>query len=235
MTDPYAILGVSRDASMDEIKKAYRNLSRKYHPDANVNNPNKAAAEEKFKQIQQAYQQIVYEKEHGTSYSGNGYQQSYGGSSSSYGGTYGGYAGFDDFFRGFAGYRNANAQSKIDPKLQAALNYINNGHYREALNVLDGMDEHSALWFYLHAVANARLGNDVNAKSDARTAYNMEPNNYQYRQLYEELENGTSRYANQGYGYGLNGCDTQSSSSVGCCPCLCLPCCCCSPYSFCCC
>ena len=59
MTDPYSVLGVSRDASDDEIKKAYRNLSRKYHPDANINNPNKAEAEEKFKQVQQAYKQII--------------------------------------------------------------------------------------------------------------------------------------------------------------------------------
>ena len=48
MADPYKILGVSRDASDEEIKKAYRALSRKYHPDANINNPNKAEAEEKF-------------------------------------------------------------------------------------------------------------------------------------------------------------------------------------------
>ena len=59
MLDPYSVLGVSRDASMDEIKKAYRKLSRKYHPDANINNPNKEQAEEMFKQVQQAYDQIV--------------------------------------------------------------------------------------------------------------------------------------------------------------------------------
>ena len=63
MLDPYSVLGVSRDASMDEIKKAYRKLSRKYHPDANINNPNKEQAEEMFKQVQQAYDQIVRERE----------------------------------------------------------------------------------------------------------------------------------------------------------------------------
>lgn len=56
MMDPYQVLGVSRSASDEEIKKAYRSLSRKYHPDANVNNPNKAQAEEKFKEVQQAYE-----------------------------------------------------------------------------------------------------------------------------------------------------------------------------------
>ena len=55
MTDPYEVLGVSRGASDDEIKKAYRKLSRPYPLDANINNPNKAEAEEKFKQVQQAY------------------------------------------------------------------------------------------------------------------------------------------------------------------------------------
>lgn len=65
MTDPYSVLGVSRDASDEEIKKAYRTLSRKYHPDANINNPNKDKAEEMFKTIQQAYNQIMKEKEGG--------------------------------------------------------------------------------------------------------------------------------------------------------------------------
>lgn len=57
MMNPYQVLGISPGASDDEIKKAYRALSRKYHPDANINNPNKAQAEEKFKEVQQAYDQ----------------------------------------------------------------------------------------------------------------------------------------------------------------------------------
>ena len=75
MTDPYQMLGVTRSASDEEIKKAYRNLSRKYHPDANVNNPNKDQAEEMFKRVQQAYDQIMKERQQGTTggYSGYGY------------------------------------------------------------------------------------------------------------------------------------------------------------------
>ena len=73
MSDPYQVLGVSRDASDEEIKKAYRQLSRKYHPDANINNPNKAQAEEKFKDVQQAYEQIMREKEEGYRGGSTGY------------------------------------------------------------------------------------------------------------------------------------------------------------------
>ena len=62
MLDPYSVLGVSRNATDEEIKKAYRKLSRKYHPDANINNPNKDQAEEKFKEVQQAYEQIMRER-----------------------------------------------------------------------------------------------------------------------------------------------------------------------------
>ena len=62
MFDPYSVLGVSQDASDEEIKKAYRRLSRKYHPDANINNPDKDKAEEKFKEVQQAYDQIMKER-----------------------------------------------------------------------------------------------------------------------------------------------------------------------------
>jgi len=87
--DPYQVLGVPSNASDDEVKRAYRNLSRKYHPDANINNPNKEQAEERFKQVQAAYDQIMKMRQQGF----NG--QSYGpGSSNAYG-----------------GYRDANGQN----------------------------------------------------------------------------------------------------------------------------
>ena len=68
-TNPYEVLGISRDASNDEVKKAYRQLCKKYHPDSYMDNPLAELAEEKFKEIQTAYEQIMKEREGGYSYS----------------------------------------------------------------------------------------------------------------------------------------------------------------------
>ena len=65
--NPYDVLGVSPSASDDEIKKAYRDLTRKYHPDANVDNPLADLAEEKFKEVQEAYDTIMHERSSGGS------------------------------------------------------------------------------------------------------------------------------------------------------------------------
>ncbi len=70
ISNPYQILGVTPNASNEEIKKAYRELSRKYHPDSYVDNPLSGLAEEKFKEVQEAYDQIMKDRENG--YSGVG-------------------------------------------------------------------------------------------------------------------------------------------------------------------
>ena len=61
--NPYDVLGISPDASDDEIKRAYRDLTKKYHPDANVNNPLAELAEEKFKEVQEAYDEIMKQRD----------------------------------------------------------------------------------------------------------------------------------------------------------------------------
>ena len=199
--DPYSVLGVSRDASEEEIKKAYKALSRKYHPDANINNPNKDQAEEKFKEIQAAYQQIMKERTEGYSYGGGYGRQSYGGSGSGYGGSqgYGGYGqGFGDFWQQ-AGWQQQTSGYEEEPRLRAAGNYLRNGYYREARNTLDGMGEHekTARWYYYSAIANSGIGNNVIALQHAREAARMEPNNIQYTTLVQRLENGGNWYRQQ--------------------------------------
>ncbi len=193
MTDPYSVLEISRDASDDEIKKAYRKLSRKYHPDANINNPNKDQAEAKFKEVQQAYQQIMKEREYGSS--GNGNYGPYGQSSAN--GDFGGFGSYGPF-RGFYGeYRQAGStsqESEQDLHLRAAANFINSGRYQEAMNVLNGIHEHTAQWYYYSAIANSGLGNNVTALQHAKEALRMEPNNYQYQMLVNQFESGGSWY-----------------------------------------
>ena len=173
MFDPYSVLGVSRDASDEEIKKAYRKLSRKYHPDANINNPNKAQAEEKFKEVQQAYEQIMKEREYGSYYGNNG--------------NYG----------GFGSQTNSGYQDEEAVRRQAAANFIQSGHYREAMNVLSSLSQKNAQWYYLSSIANMRLGNNVNALNDIRQAVNMDPDNLQYRMLLQRMEGGGTWYQEQ--------------------------------------
>ena len=166
MFDTYSVLGVPRTATDEEIKKAYRRLSRKYHPDANINNPNKAQAEEKFKEVQQAYEQIMKEREYGSA----------------------------DGFGGFDNTRKTDYQDEESIRRQAAANYIQNGHYQEALNVLSSLRQRNGQWYYLSAMANMGSGNNVNALNHIREAVRLEPDNVQYRMLLQRMEGGGTWY-----------------------------------------
>lgn len=249
--DPYQVLGVSPSATDEEVKKAYRQLSRRYHPDANVNNPNAAQAEEKFKQVQQAYEEIMKMREQGArgSYqSAYGPGSSYSGAGSSYkdpnyDGDYAGQDqgswgwGFGPFgfgFGDFGGYQQQNArqtQNNFDGydeedsgRIRAAANYINAGHYSEAWNVLQSLSYRSALWYYLAAIANSGLGNNMTAQDFAKRACEMEPNNAEYLQLLSQLQGGTSWYQNQGTGFGrssvpMSNLCTRAAIAMLCCFC----------------
>ena len=80
MKDPYAVLGVPKTASLDEVKKAYRELAKKYHPDNYINNPLADLAEEKMKEINEAYDAIV-NSHTSSSYSSGGASGAYSGRS----------------------------------------------------------------------------------------------------------------------------------------------------------
>ncbi len=191
--DPYRVLGISANATDDEVKKAYRQLSRKYHPDANINNPNKQQAEEKFKEVQQAYDQIMKQRQQGYSY-GAGSSYSQGGFSGSY-------------------YTGNNTSTEENVRLRAAMNYIHSRHFSEAINTLDSIpvNERNGQWYYCSALAQAGVGNNITALEHARCACRMEPNNMTYRQLLASLEGGGYWYEEKGKNYGFQ----RNMGSVG--------------------
>ena len=249
--DPYQILGVSRNATDDEIKKAYRKLSRKYHPDANVNNPNKDKAEEQFKRIQQAYKQIMDERSgasygngsgsysqsygqgYGQGYGQNRQQQGYGGSysqqggysqgngSGGYGGWWGGFGPFGGF-GGFGGFNSGAGESQrwgnddLSVRLKGAANYVNNGSYNEAINALNSISQRDARWYYVHAMADAGLGNSTAALENATIAVQMDPDNMTYQSLYNNLRGGGAYYAGQGQRYGRSAGMNQTKCCMAC-------------------
>lgn len=173
VTNPYEVLGISPNASNDEVKKAYRELSRKYHPDSYVDNPLAELAEEKFKEVQEAYDQIMKQRENG------GYSYQTGGQS----------------------YSSANS-SQETVELQAARNYINARRFREALNVLAGISNRNAMWYYYSSIANMGIGNNLVAVDHAKQAAAMEPNNMEYVNYANQMQFRSQHYQNRGYGYG---------------------------------
>ncbi len=197
MRNPYEVLGVSTNATDEEIKKAYRRLSRQYHPDSNVNSLHPEMAEEKFKEIQQAYNQIMKEKQQG--YSG-GYQNGSAASRSGYGGS--AYGGSQSGQQSYQSYSNQNAYNN-SPQMRAAANYINTHHFAEALNVLNQipLNQRSARWYYFASVANQGVGNTAQAMDFAQRAVQMEPSNMEYRQFLQNLQFGGIWYQNMGSAY----------------------------------
>lgn len=237
IAEPYKVLGISSSATDDEIKKAYRALSKKYHPDANINDPE--TAEAKFKEVQEAYRQVMKAREQGD-YSesfdprGAAGNSGYGGFGGGQGGTYGDFweQAWRSAYSGYGGsYSGSTSQEQESIEMTAARNYINAHHYQEAVHVLDSISstERGARWYYYSALANSGMGNNVIALDHAKKAVGLDPNNREYQMLLQRMEGGGSWYESMGEGYGRSGMSMNT-----CCYGLCLAqmCCgvCCRPY-----
>jgi len=203
MTDPYKVLGIPSSATDDEVKQAYRRLAKRYHPDAN---PGDRAAEQRMQEVNAAYDEIMDRRTNPNKNRSSAGYDPFGG----FGGGYGGYRGY-----GYGG--QTGGQQSGDSYYTAAESYIRFGRYREALNVLGSIQERTAQWYYLSAVANAGIGNRVLAQQHAQRAVQMEPNNMQYQELLERMQNPGQTYTTYGRGFSMPIFDGPGRLCIGLC------------------
>ncbi|WP_278600245.1 J domain-containing protein [Clostridium tertium] len=168
--NPYEVLGLKPGATQEEIKKAYRNLIKQYHPDQYGDNPLKDLAEEKMRDINAAYDALT--KNTGNTYSSsNSSNSSYNSSSSD----------------------NSYMFSEIRRLIQS-------GNFAEAENRLNSISNNrNAEWNFLYGVLLTNKGWFDAGLKHIQTAVNMDPNNFEYRQTLNSLHQRTQAYSNNYY------------------------------------
>lgn len=212
MSDPYKVLGISPDATDDEVKAAYREMAKKYHPDNYSNSPLSDLASEKMKEINEAYDTIIAQRkeQHG----GGAYNNP----NASYGGYYGGGQGGSNY---------------MDVR-----NMLANGRIADAEQILNGVPQanRDAEWYFLKGTVYYRKGWSEDAFTNFQTACQMDPMNSEYRAALNSVNAqrsgmyggyNTTRNPNAG---GCSGCDICSGLICTDCCCECMggdliPCC----------
>ncbi len=202
---PYEVLGVREGADFETVKKAYRELVRKYHPDQYSNHPLSDLAEEKLKEINHAYDEISKRQnsENNSGAQGRQYSKNQGSTQNSN--------------KQSAGYQEASTNFSEIRQM------IFNNRIQEAEKVLDFSNIRNAEWYYLKGLVFSRKGWYNEALQSIQTAVNLEPSNYEYRQALNQMAGQNNNFNNMSYarrgGGGMDMCQM--------CQCLiCADCCC---------
>ncbi len=201
MNDPYKVLGVPQNASDAQIKEAYRELAKKYHPDKYINNPLSDLAAEKMREINEAYDYLTKNKGQSGSSNSGGYTNTGGGYSYGFGsGATGGQ---------FASIRRLINENKLD----------------DAERALGGVTVRNAEWHFLMGVVKQKRGWLDMAYQHFTRAVQLDPYNVEYRNALNAMNMNRGTYTNMGNGYGYNTpgqlCTCDSCSSLLCADCCC--------------
>ncbi len=170
MKDPYSVLGVSRDATDEEIKAAYRELARKYHPDNyQDDNPLKELAKEKMQEINEAYDTVQKQranmKNNTSGYSSSGYNNSYG-------------SIYVEIREKIGRHKYKDAEQML-------------------MGILE--DERNAEWHFLYSVCLIQRGRPNDAMRELEIACTMDPGNQEYQRAKEMFNQGNNRYGSAYY------------------------------------
>jgi len=226
--NPYEVLGLKPGATQEEIKTAYRELVKKYHPDRYQDNPLNDLAEEKMREINEAYETLMAgskgPKNRGGTQYGPGSSRGYNGGPAYGGGAYGGDYGGGDY----GGDYNGAEQFASDgtEEYREVRKSIDRGDLRDAEVRLGRMGSRSAEWYYLFGVLNIRRGWYNEGVQGLQTAVSMEPQNYEYRNTLNSVVAQTQGYYASSYRQGYN--DPQRAFCYGlqcyCCADMCCDC-----------
>ena len=192
MKNPYEVLGVREGASIDEIKSAYRELVKKYHPDRYANNPLKDLAEEKMVEINEAYDYLTKNNNGST---GN---ENYSSSSSN--------------------YRGYNENSSESYNFQRVRDFINRNDINSAEAELNNIGIKNAEWYFLSGIIGMRKGWYSRGYQDLNRAVNMDPSNVEYRETLNKVMGSNRTYNNNNYTYASRGNSADDICSM--CTCL---------------
>lgn len=199
MRDPYQVLGIPSTATDEEVKKAYRNLARKYHPDNYHDNPLEDLAQERMKEINEAYETIRNQRK----------------AAQSGGQSYGGYTG------GYSQGYNAGAYGGVWQRVRLA---ISQGNLNLAEELLNAQTDHNGEWNFLKGAVCYKRGWMDEARRYYETAVQMDPGNAEYQRALDMLNGNGAAYRPNGYGHVTTGnCAGDNCSSL-CAACACMNC-----------
>jgi molecular chaperone DnaJ len=208
LSNPYEVLGINQGASEEEIKKAYREMVKKYHPDQYQDNPLSTLAEEKLREINEAYESLTKN----TNVNSNGYRGR---------------------GKGWGGFNNPGTSGGSEFFNQVKM-HIKSGNIRAAEELLKNSNDRTAEWYYLNGLVFLRKGWYDEAYSSIQTAVNMDPNNFEYRDALNRINTSNKTYRGNAFGRGYGGspdlctmcqclwcsdicCECGGGDLVGCC------------------
>lgn len=173
MNNPYEVLGIRQNASEDEIKSAYRELVKKYHPDKYQNNPLADLAKEKLQEVNEAYDYLMKNGKAAGNYD-NSYSRA----------------------------ENNNSYGQTTAAYNDIRGIIDSGNLSFAEKKLSQIKNRDAEWFFLAGMISYKKGWYDDALTKVHTAVNMNPNNLEYQNAYNSLMNAGRAYQNNSFGRG---------------------------------